>query len=52
MHNVLSAEQKAHDLALLYELICSINPDDHITPQELIQNYEHSFREFLSLTSE
>nr|DAQ80275.1 MAG TPA: hypothetical protein [Caudoviricetes sp.] len=44
--------QKAHELALVFELIRDLNPDVDITPQEFIANYEKSFQEFCDLLDE
>lgn len=45
-------EKRAHDLALLYNLILTMNPDTDLLPQELIANYQHDYSEFLKLLSD
>lgn len=45
-------EKIAHDLAILYEIITAINPDADYTPQDLLANYEKSYKEYLEMLSE
>lgn len=45
----MNNDQRAHDLALAFELIRDLHPDIDITPQEFIANYEKSFQEFLKM---
>lgn len=48
----MNNDQRAHDLALAFELIRDLHPDIDITPQEFIANYEKSFQEFSDLLDE
>ena len=48
----MDKEKVAHDLAILYELITAINPDTGFTPQDLLANYEKSYKEYLEMLSE
>lgn len=48
----MDKEKVAHDLAILYEIITAINPDTDYTPQELLANYENSYKEYLEMLSE
>lgn len=45
----MDKEQKAHDLALAYELLIDINPDCDISPEGFIANYEKAYYEFSKL---
>lgn len=47
---MIDNEKRAHDLAMLYELLSAIS-EDQIVPQELILNYEKSYKEFLQMLS-
>lgn len=49
---MMDKEKVAHDLAILYELAMILSPDKEITPQELLANYEKSYKEYLSLIPE
>lgn len=48
----MDKEKVAHDLAILYEIILAINPDAVGTPQDLLANYEKSYKEYLEMLSE
>ena len=45
-------EKVAHDLAILYEIITAIAPNTDYTPQELLANYQESYKEYLEMLSE
>ncbi len=48
----MDKEKVAHDLAILYEIITAIDPDTDYTPQDLLANYENSYKEYLEMLSE
>lgn len=48
----MDKEKIAHDLAILYEIITAIDPDTDYTPQDLLANYEKSYKEYLEMLSE
>ncbi len=45
-------EKVAHDLAVLYEIICALRPDDEFSPQDLFASYMKSREEFSEWLSE
>lgn len=47
----MDKEKVAHDLAILYEIITAIDPDTDYTPQDLLANYENSYKEYLEMLS-
>ena len=48
----MDKEKVAHGLAILYEIITAIGPDTGYTPQDLLANYENSYKEYLEMLSE
>ena len=50
MDSKIPKEQRAHDLAIAYELYCAIQQKDSelISPEGFALNYEHAYEEFMS----